>query len=173
LDKPKKRAERGMGIPKLERSGVIQVDRNICLTCRECEVACSLYQEGECNPALSRIRVDFDDFVPDFPSLRVCKQCDWPACYYACAALYSEPAIKVDEATAARFIDESLCTGCGACARACPLTPEMEVIFYKAMGRTRVYFKCDLCMGRAEGPVCVQACPSGALSFVPAEKRPR
>ena len=36
-----------------QRAGVIQVDNNLCLTCRECEVACSLYHEGECNPALA------------------------------------------------------------------------------------------------------------------------
>ena len=46
------------------RSGVIEVDNNLCLTCRECEVACSLYHELECNPAQARIRIEFDDFQP-------------------------------------------------------------------------------------------------------------
>ena len=160
-------------IPKLQRSGMIQVDEHICLACRECEVACSLYHEGECNPALSRIRVDFDDFVPGFPSIRVCKQCDWPACYYACAALLEEPAIQIDQATGARFVDESKCRGCDACARACPLTPERLVLFYKMVGRRRIYFKCDLCKDRPEGPVCVEVCPAGALTYIPTEKRRR
>ena len=164
-------AEIVTSIPKLPRSGVIEVDRNICLTCRECEVACSLYQEGECNPELSRVRVDFDDFVPGFPEIRVCKQCDWPACVYACAAILEESAIRIDQATGARFIDESRCIGCGVCLRACPLTPEMQVIYYKTVGRKRLYFKCDLCKDRPRGPVCVEACPSGALSFILAEKR--
>jgi Fe-S-cluster-containing hydrogenase component 2 len=54
---------------------------------------------------------------------------------------------------------------------ACPLTPEMPVISFKKVGRKRVYFKCDLCCDRAEGPVCVEICPGNALKFVPAEDR--
>ena len=157
-------------LQKLPRSGSIKIDRNACLACRECEVVCSLYHEGECNPALSRIQITFDDFVPGFPSLSVCKQCDWPACYYACADVLGESAIEIDPVTGARFINESKCIGCGACLRACPLTPEMPVIYYKMVNSKRVYFKCDLCKDRAEGPLCVEICPGGALTFVPAEK---
>ena len=160
-----------VAIPEIRRSGVIQVDEQACLTCRECEVACSLYHESECNPHLSRIRVDFDDFVPGFPSIRVCKQCDWPACYYACAARWEEPAMTIDVATGARYVDPAKCRGCGECLRACPLTPERQVVFFKKVGRRRVYLKCDLCYDRPEGPVCVQACPSGALTYVSAEER--
>ena len=54
--------EKNTGIAQLPRSGVIEVDVDLCLTCRECEVACSLYHEDECNPSLSRIRIEFDDF---------------------------------------------------------------------------------------------------------------
>ena len=159
--------------PKPPRSGVIQVDEKACLTCRECEVACSLYHEDECNPELSRIRVDFDDFSPEFPQIRVCKQCDWPACYFACAALWDDPAISIDEKTGARAIDEAKCHGCDACTRACPLMPERAVIFYKNLGRKRMYYKCDLCLDRPQGPVCVEVCPIGALVFVPAQERRR
>lgn len=158
-------------IPQLQRSGVIEEDESLCLTCRECEVACSLYHEGECNPSLSRIRIWFDDFVPGLPSIVVCKQCDWPACYYACASRWDEPAISIDEATGTRYIDPEKCQGCGACMRACPLTPERSVINSKKVGHRRIYFKCDLCYHRAEGPVCVEICPSKALRFVPAEER--
>ncbi|MDP2948266.1 MAG: 4Fe-4S dicluster domain-containing protein [Chloroflexota bacterium] len=170
----RKKAGRAGGVPKLPRSGVVKVDRHICLTCRECEVGCSLYHEEECNPALSRIRIEFNDFVPGFPSLYVCKQCAWPACYYACADILQESAILIDRATGARFIDEDRCIGCGACLRACPLTPEMQVVYDKIVDGRRVYYKCDLCKDRAEGPICVEACPAGALTFVPArDKRKR
>lgn len=158
-------------IVPLPRSGVIQVDVDLCLACRECEVACSLYHEGECNPSLARIRVDFDDFVPGLPAIRVCKQCDWPACVYACMASWTEPAMSIDEATGARFVDAARCRGCGACVRACPLTPERQVMGFKSVLRKRVYFKCDLCFDRPEGPVCVAVCPGGALQFVPAVER--
>ena len=158
-------------LPRLPRSGVIVVDQTLCLACRECEVACSLVQEGECNPALSRIRVEFDDFKPGLPTVLVCKQCDWPACLYACAARWPDPAISIDPDTGARVIDPEKCKGCGDCLRACPLTPERTVIGFHKVGKRRVYFKCDLCAGRPEGPVCVQLCPGKALRLVPAEER--
>jgi Fe-S-cluster-containing hydrogenase component 2 len=161
------------GIVRIQRSGVIEVDDSLCLTCRECEVACSLYHDRECNPSLSRIHIEYNDFAPGAPTVVVCKQCDWPACYYACAARWEQPAIRIDQATGARVIDPDLCRGCGACERACPLTPERTVIEFKAAGRKRIASKCDLCYDRAEGPVCVQICPGTALTFVPAGERPR
>ena len=158
-------------IPQLQRSGVIEVEESLCLACRECEVACSLYHEGECNPSLSRIRISFDDFTPGFPSITVCKQCDWPACYYACVSRWEEPAMAIDEATGARYVDAEKCSGCGSCMKACPLTPERSVMAFKKVGRKRVYFKCDLCYDRPEGPVCVDICPGDALKLVAAEER--
>ena len=163
--------ENAKNIPQLQRSGVIEVYENLCLTCRECEVSCSLYHEDECNPNLSRIRVSYDDFAPVPPSIVVCAQCDWPACYYACTALWDEPAICIDNVTGARYIDSEKCRGCGACLRACPLTQEQPVISFKKVGNKRIYLKCDLCHDRAEGPVCVEICPGDALRFVSAEER--
>ena len=158
-------------IPKLSRSGIIVADGDRCLACRECEVACSLYHEGECNPSLSRIRIDFDDFIPGPPTIVVCKQCGWPACYYACASRWNDPAIFIDEASGARVIDPEKCRGCGACLCACPLTPERTVIGFRAMERKHIHFKCDLCYGRPEGPICVEICPGAALTLVPAGER--
>jgi len=155
------------------KSGVISVDNRRCLECRECEVACSLYHEGECSPSLSRIHVIFDDFVPSFPTIELCKQCTWPACYYACTSLYEDPAMYIDPRTGARTIDEAKCTGCGSCAAACPLMPQETIIGYRQLNWKRTYFKCDLCKDRANGPVCVEACPSMALTYVPATERGR
>jgi carbon-monoxide dehydrogenase iron sulfur subunit len=170
-------------IAQVQRSAVIRADAGLCMTCRECEVACSLSHDGECNPGLSRIHIEYDDFRPGPPTIVVCKQCDWPACYYACAAKWGEPAIRIDPSSGARYIDPSLCRGCGTCLKACPLTPEHggqapaaeepvpPVIGHKPVGRKRVYLKCDLCFTRPEGPACVQICPGKALTFVTAEKR--
>lgn len=158
-------------IPKIPRSGVIKLDNSICLECRECEVACSLYHEGECNPYLSRIHVEFDDFVPEFPTIEICQQCDKPECYYVCTSLHEAPAIFIDPDTGARVIDETKCTGCGACVEACPLMPEREIIRSKEFKRGRIYYKCDLCKDRAGGPICVEICPPSALIFIPAAER--
>lgn len=168
---PIETGETAQQAPKLRRSGVIEVDENLCLACRECEVACSLYHEDECNPSLSRIRIEFNDFVPGAPTIVICKQCDWPACYYACASLWDESAILIDEATGARYIDPEKCRNCGACVKACPLTPERAVISSRKLDGKSVHFKCDLCSDRAEGPICVEICPGNALKFVPAEER--
>jgi len=152
--------------PRLSKSGRIQVDADRCLACRECEVACSLYHEGECNPSLSRIRIWFDDFMPGPPVLSVCKQCDWPACAYACAAQWDGPALRIDGATGARYIHRESCKGCGLCLKACPLTPERPVIGIRKTEDGRVYYKCDLCRDRAGGPVCVEICPGKALELI-------
>ena len=158
-------------IPKLQRSGVIEVDGSLCMTCRECEVSCSLYHDGECSPNLSLIRIQYDDFTPGNPVIFVCKQCDWPACYYACASRWDDDsAIRIDETTGARYVDPEKCRGCGACLRACPLTPAHSVISFKK-GNKRIYFKCDLCYDRPEGPVCVDVCPSEALKFITVAER--
>lgn len=147
------------------------MDRRICLECRECEVACSLYHEGECNPHLSRIHVIFDDFVPRFPTHDICQQCDKPECYYACISVCDKLAMYIDEKTGARVIDESKCTGCGACAEACPFMPKKLMIGCKEIDGRKIFFKCDLCKDRAEGPICVEVCPPGALKFIPASER--
>ena len=165
-------AEAASGL-RLQRSGVISKTESRCLTCRECEVACSLYHEGECNPERSRIRIRFDDFVPGIPSIVVCGQCDWPACYYACIDRWDEPAMAIDPATGARYVDPSKCRGCGVCMRACPLTSERPVLASKKVGRKLVYFKCDLCHNRTEGPICVEICPGEALTLVTADERPK
>ena len=161
------------GIPQLQPAGVIEVDESLCLTCRECEVACSLYHEGECNPDRSRIRVVFDDFAPGLPSIVICKQCDWPACYYACAFRWEEPAMTIDIVSGARYVDPDRCHGCGDCMRACPLTPERSVMRSRKKGRRRIYFQCDLCYDRSEGPICVEICPGEALKFTSAQERPK
>lgn len=57
-----------------------------------------------------------------------------------------------------RFIDESRCVACGACARHCPHSHPLRVD-----GR---YRKCDLCIGQAETPPCVDACPASSLQVL-------
>jgi len=61
------------------------------------------------------------------------------------------------------FIREALCTGCGACAKACPweniqMAPRPEPALHR-----EVAVKCDLC-GELESPACVRACPSEAIA---------
>ena len=53
-----------------------------CTGCRLCEIACSLKNAGECNPARSKIRViGFDEM---FPMPLMCLQCEKPFCAEIC-----------------------------------------------------------------------------------------
>ena len=139
---------------------MIAARRELCSGCGICQLACSLYHEGECSPSLSRIGVNRDFLTLDFAPY-CCIQCDWPACYFECPA----GAVRIDEVNGVRYIDPDACIGCGKCARVCPLMPEKEVLRFKEVNKKKLYFKCDLCRDRESGPVCIQMCPRNVLEL--------
>jgi formate dehydrogenase iron-sulfur subunit len=62
--------------------------------------------------------------------------------------------------------DAALCLGCGMCVIACPFgLCESLKAAPKSNDVVNAVSKCDLCAGRSEGPACVEACPTGSLSF--------
>src|SRR4029078_9113164 len=87
-----------------------------------------------------------------------CQHCENPACMVDCptGAIGRDPAGEV-------FIREELCTGCGGCAKACPLgniqTAAEPLDAKRPQGSPGEFgelaVKCDLCRGY-EGPACVQ-----------------
>jgi Fe-S-cluster-containing dehydrogenase component len=89
-----------------------------------------------------------------------CQHCADAACIPACptGALARGPAGDV-------ALRADLCTGCGACAKACPWG---AVKMAPRAGGADVAIKCDLCRGAGgrAGPACVDACPTGALARV-------
>ncbi len=121
-----------------------------CIGCEECVFACAKVHDGE-----SRAFVEVVDGYFPFP-LR-CNHCQDAPCKAACPsdAIYRT-------ATGAVVVDIERCIGCGSCAVVCPFgVPALSE-------RTRKVVKCDMCAERvSEGddPVCVQACPKGALVF--------
>jgi len=143
-----------LDIPK---SRFIVHEPSLCRGCGICELACSAYHEGECSSYLSRIHITPEDLDLNFPAV-VCTQCNSPGCYFACPL--KDEALCVDSETGARYINEDECTGCGECAEACPLP--VSPIWQTSNG---IYFKCDLCKGRKDGPICVEMCPRKALTF--------
>ena len=139
-------------------SDKIRVDVRLCRDCQACTLACSLYHEGECNLALARLRVTKDMARYTF-NILICQHCDSPDCTLACPA----GAMRLDDRGVA-IIDDDDCIRCGTCAADCP----HDAIFYDEA--TDRYFKCDLCAGREEGPLCVELCPVGALTLAESEE---
>lgn len=133
------------------------VHPELCRDCQACTLACSLYHEGECNLHLARLRVLKDMERYRFQII-VCRHCVEPHCLAACP----NGALRLDERGVPTIVRED-CLLCGACQAACPYA----ALFYDA--RTGFYIKCDLCSGRAEGPVCVQVCPVAAITVETAE----
>jgi Fe-S-cluster-containing dehydrogenase component len=58
-----------------------------------------------------------------------------------------------DERTGAVLVREKRCIGCMLCRDACPWDVP------KRHPERRLALKCDLCVDRAEGPLCVEMCP--------------
>lgn len=131
----------------------IAVNHSVCTGCRECEVVCSLYHFGECNPERSAVRVirKEEHGLPTTLPL-VCQQCDDPPCLEACPV----GALSRDEGTALLSVDPEVCTGCGDCFEACPA----GCIFMDV--RREVAILCDLCGGQ---PQCVDFCHSNCLTL--------
>ena len=130
----------------------IAVDYSRCSGCKACEVTCSLYHFGECNPAKSLIHVirqERGGLVFCLPL--VCQSCEPAPCIEACptSALYR------DEERGLLTIDENQCSFCGLCAEACPIG------CLSIDTNTRAVLSCDLCGGQ---PQCVIVCHAHCLT---------
>ncbi len=159
-----------------QAAGVVFPDPTLCIGCMTCEVICGRWHREQGLSDVPRINIYYDDSVmlneevaTKYPgrglfTMATCRMCPKPDCTSACPY----DALRIDKETGARYIDESRCTACGRCQKACPfqvkgtLTRTNEVtmlnrIYYDE--ERDVYVKCDLCRGREEGPICVERCP--------------
>jgi len=151
--------------------GLVVADPEKCVGCGRCELACTEFNDGKAAPAMARIKVGRNlAFGPgDVSAWRegqgnwgdglvvqdLCKQCPHPV---PCANVCPEDAIVLAPSGHARRIDPDKCTGCRICLRACP----WEMISFDPDSRKAT--KCHLCDGK---PKCVEACPAGAITYVP------
>ena len=136
----------------MQRSLSIEPEK--CTGCLQCELACSLDNEGVFNPSKSRIRVfKFESegrFVP-----YTCTQCAEAWCLKACPV----DAISLDPETGAKVVSDALCVGCKICTIACPFG---TINYNQDTGKV---IKCDLCEGE---PECATACPTDAITYIDA-----
>jgi Fe-S-cluster-containing hydrogenase component 2 len=169
-DEDLKNAPQGWGkenYPYPEGAAFIECDEMKCTGCGICQMACSMKHHGVINKELARIQVR--KYLLPLPKAvqATCVQClvdEERKCEQACPL--APPAIHFDTTTLHMVIDTDRCLGkeCLECRAACPV------------GAVRVYpsvspkpFVCDLCDTQNTGdrrPVCVNACPCGALRFV-------
>ncbi|MFH1059036.1 MAG: 4Fe-4S dicluster domain-containing protein [Pseudomonadota bacterium] len=151
--------------------GLVLADPSRCVGCQRCELACTEFNDGRAQPSLARIKIDRAlNFGPGWPAgdspllgtwgnglvvQGVCRQCPHPVpCEIACP----QDAIQADPETGARVVDANRCIGCRLCQRACP----WGMISFDEQRQQAS--KCFLCHGK---PKCVEACPAGALRYVP------
>ncbi len=164
---------------------LLTIDQDACVRCGHCAWSCEevhgvarLVRRGD--KVVTALRV-VDERSPAPRELLLpnsCQHCKNPVCMLDCptGAIGREPEGEV-------FIRESLCTGCGNCAKACPWEnirmaprpasgPEAFGDALVAMAKRRgvaladmfpeVATKCDLCR-EYEAPACVQSCPTEAI----------
>lgn len=150
---------------------LLAIDQDSCVRCGHCAWACAETHDG-----VSRLVRRGDKIVTQLALAEVaepkslmlpnsCQHCRNPACMIDCptGAIGRDPEGEV-------FIRESLCTGCGACAKACPwdnisMAPRAGGLVAEPSGpgtSADVAVKCDLCREFAQ-PSCVLACPTEAI----------
>jgi Fe-S-cluster-containing dehydrogenase component len=158
---------------EMERLGsarsLLAIDLDRCTRCGHCAWACA---ESHGSARLERrgeklaVTLRSDGAVATKALLlpSACQHCRDPACLDPCPT----GAIRRDAAGAVE-LDQDLCTGCGACAKACPwqairIAPRSETPGgSSSAGKSAdVAVKCDLCRGH-DGPECVSACPTDAI----------
>jgi carbon-monoxide dehydrogenase iron sulfur subunit len=139
-------------------SPFIAVNHSVCTGCRTCEVVCSLYHFGECNPERSAIRVirrEKGGLVLALPL--VCQQCEQASCLEACPT----EAIWREREGAAILFDQEKCTACGLCTEACPAG------CISLDRQTDGLISCDLCQGT---PQRISLCHSNCLTLADSDE---
>lgn len=150
---------------KMARS-LLVIDEDACVRCGHCTWSCASTHGGVArlvrrgDKVLTRVAAD-DVARRSLLVPNSCQHCKNPACMIDCptGAIGRDPRGEV-------FIREALCTGCGACAKACPweniaMAPRNAA---PSLSRT-VAVKCDLCRDY-DAPTCVRSCPTEALRRV-------
>jgi CRP-like cAMP-binding protein/Fe-S-cluster-containing hydrogenase component 2 len=145
---------------------VLLIDLATCTRCDECVRGCADAHGGQTR------------FVREGQKYRnwlvptACYQCSDPVCMMDCPT----GAISRQVGTLEVTIHEPTCIGCTNCAKRCPWGNIMmiEGDEKRSDGKpVELASKCDLCLGRAEGPACVQRCPQGSavrISFQDMER---
>ena len=155
-------------------------DPSRCIGCGACRVTCSeAHRKRALRPA-SRISLVK---TRDVSAAVTCHQCEGAPCLSVC------PEGAISQAGDRLQVDEARCTGCLLCALVCPFgavypsapsTAHVKAAPYsrassarsagllrqKETGAYTSVVVCDLCAKAPDGPRCIAACPTKALSLM-------
>lgn len=129
-----------------------------CIGCKSCELACSLANDGQLNPSLSRItalvfrEANLYALPYNFPT--TCKQCADAPCIRSCPV---DAISRQQNISKVVSVNHEACIHCGRCVSACPFG---AMLFDRVK---REPYKCELCNG--EEPACAAICPTGSIVF--------
>jgi len=154
---------------------LLVIDQESCVRCGQCTRSCaSNHADGQARMTRQGPRLVARIGTPASPSApwllaAACQHCSSPACLPDCPT-----AAITRDGDGSVQIDAALCTGCGACAKACPW--DAIELARRPAGTPSpvggpfesVAVKCDLCVGSGGGPACVESCPTQALMRVDA-----
>lgn len=151
----------------------VVADPNTCIGCTTCMAACyeSAYSRGKLAVPRLIVTRTKSGTMPN-----QCRQCDDAPCANVC------PVGALEFGKDSILLHEEICIGCKMCTLACPfgaIRPEAEPMpsidysmepkynlgVESEVGVKSIAVKCDLCIGREDGPACVEVCPTGALVF--------
>ncbi len=140
---------------------LLAIDQQSCVRCGHCAWACAeLYGVARLVRRGDKVvtRLDGGGDAQSLLLPNSCQHCKNPVCMIDCptGAIGRDPRGEV-------FIRDELCTGCGACAKACPwenirMAPRPDAGKLSA----DLAVKCDLCRDY-EAPACVAACPTESI----------
>jgi len=130
---------------------ILLLQPEYCVSCRSCELACSLKHGNFFSPVKSCITVLTSPLKFSVPL--TCLQCDDPACAKVCVT----EALTRNTQTGVIEYDAKKCIGCRLCVIACPFGN----ISYNSDSSSII--KCDVCDGE---PECALFCPTEAITWV-------